>query len=144
MLIVRGHHSALKTSTWRHGVVHLAPAWCLSLLVTTPPLLGWGRYAPEGSDAISCSVDWLMTTPNALSYMVFLFLVGFFVPLLVIIGSFASIAQMIYKANDALSLLFSSFGFYVWVWVWVFCFVRVFGSTADLGLSGSLERARTS
>ena len=43
---------------------------------------GWGKFAPETS-GMSCAPDW--ESPDNLNYTIFLFVLGFIVPMLVIL-----------------------------------------------------------
>ncbi|KAK4020455.1 hypothetical protein OUZ56_002432 [Daphnia magna] len=64
--------------------------WIYSFIVSSPPLFGWGNFILEGP-GISCSVDWMSTTWNSLSYITFLFTMGFFLQILIISISYVSI-----------------------------------------------------
>ncbi|XP_058115803.1 vertebrate ancient opsin-like [Anopheles ziemanni] len=64
--------------------------WSYSFALTSPPLFGWGAYVSEAAN-ISCSVNWESQTANATSYIIFLFLFGLIVPLVVIIYSYTNI-----------------------------------------------------
>ncbi|CAH2004651.1 unnamed protein product [Acanthoscelides obtectus] len=70
--------------------------WIYSLLLTAPPLFGWGKYVHEAAN-ISCSVNWEEHTPNAMSYILYLFAFGLFLPLAVIIYSYAHIMHTMRK-----------------------------------------------
>ena len=54
----------------------------LTLAVALPPLLGWGNFAPETS-GMSCAPEW--ESRENLDYTVFLFVLGFIAPMLVIL-----------------------------------------------------------
>ena len=45
-------------------------------------LPGWGKFAPETS-GMSCAPDW--ESPDNLDYTIFLFVLGFIIPMLVIL-----------------------------------------------------------
>ncbi|XP_062565944.1 vertebrate ancient opsin-like [Armigeres subalbatus] len=64
--------------------------WSYSFALTSPPLFGWGAYVNEAAN-ISCSVNWESQTINATSYIIFLFIFGLVVPLVVIIYSYSNI-----------------------------------------------------
>ena len=51
-------------------------------LECTSLLLGWGSFAPETS-GMSCAPDW--ESPDNLDYTIFLFVLGFIVPMVVIL-----------------------------------------------------------
>ncbi|XP_065088642.1 vertebrate ancient opsin-like [Ochlerotatus camptorhynchus] len=64
--------------------------WSYSFALTSPPLFGWGAYVHEAAN-ISCSVNWESQTTNATTYIIFLFVFGLVVPLVVIIYSYSNI-----------------------------------------------------
>ncbi|XP_055605743.1 opsin-3-like [Uranotaenia lowii] len=64
--------------------------WSYSFALTSPPLFGWGAYVHEAAN-ISCSVNWESQTWNATTYIIFLFLFGLVVPLVVIVYSYTNI-----------------------------------------------------
>lgn len=57
-------------------------SWSYSLLLALPPLLGWGKYVIE-SNGMSCAPSW--KDSQDFGYNISLFVLGFFVPLAVII-----------------------------------------------------------
>merc|ERR1719233_1545461 len=57
-------------------------SWVWSITLALPPLLGWGQFRPE-SNGMSCAPSWSL--PSDRGYNIFLFILGFFSPLLVII-----------------------------------------------------------
>ncbi|XP_072153784.1 parapinopsin [Bemisia tabaci] len=79
--------------TTRTGAFWLIGAcWVHSLVVTVPPLVGWGEYVNESAN-ISCSVNWERQDVNNTSYIVFLFVFGLFVPVIVITVSYVGIVR---------------------------------------------------
>ena len=64
--------------------VMILTSWSWSLVLATPPLLGWGHFTPERSGQ-SCAPDWRSQQDKP--YNLFLFTFGFFLPLLLIIIS---------------------------------------------------------
>ncbi|KAM4643656.1 blue-sensitive opsin-like [Amazona ochrocephala] len=69
-----------------HALLGCALTWGCGLAAAAPPLLGWSRYIPEGLQC-SCGPDWY-TTNNRWhneSYVLFLFLFCFGVPLSIIV-----------------------------------------------------------
>uniref|UniRef100_A0A182VXB1 G-protein coupled receptors family 1 profile domain-containing protein n=1 Tax=Anopheles minimus TaxID=112268 RepID=A0A182VXB1_9DIPT len=64
--------------------------WGYSFALTSPPLFGWGAYVEEAAN-ISCSVNWESQTKNATTYIIFLFVFGLVVPLIVIVYSYTNI-----------------------------------------------------
>ncbi|KAG5881211.1 hypothetical protein JTB14_037058 [Gonioctena quinquepunctata] len=66
--------------------------WVYSLILTVPPLIGWGKYVNEAAN-ISCSVNWEEQSMNAMSYIMYLFVFGLVLPLGVIIYSYVHIVD---------------------------------------------------
>ncbi|CAH1371124.1 hypothetical protein MTP99_012611 [Tenebrio molitor] len=75
---------------FRNVTYLLVSIWLYSLTLTTPPLLGWGEYVNEAAN-ISCSVNWEEKSVNSMTYILFLFTFGLFVPLTIIIFSYVNI-----------------------------------------------------
>ncbi|XP_058824917.1 vertebrate ancient opsin-like [Topomyia yanbarensis] len=73
--------------------------WSYSFALTSPPLFGWGAYVNEAAN-ISCSVNWESQTTNATTYIIFLFVFGLVVPLIVIIYSYTNIV-IVMRRNSA-------------------------------------------
>ncbi|XP_049943409.1 pinopsin-like [Schistocerca serialis cubense] len=80
----------------RGAALLVAAIWLYSLLLTAPPLLGWGDYVHEAAN-ISCSVNWESRTLGATSYIVFLFAMGLVVPVAVISFSYLNIVRTLKK-----------------------------------------------
>nr|CAI5827675.1 unnamed protein product [Callosobruchus analis] len=76
--------------TRKEAIYLVLGIWTYSMILTTPPLLGWGQYVNEAAN-ISCSVNWEEQTPNAMSYIIYLFIFGLILPLVVIIYSYVNI-----------------------------------------------------
>ncbi|XP_034238480.1 pinopsin-like, partial [Thrips palmi] len=75
----------------RRGALGLiAAAWLYSLALTAPPLFGWGEYTNEAAN-ISCSINWETQSNHSTSYIIFLFVFGLLVPVVVIVWSYVNI-----------------------------------------------------
>ena len=74
--------------------------WSYSLLLSAPPLLGWGRFTPEVSGQ-SCAPDW--REAEDVPYNVFLFTAGFFLPLSVIIVSSLTVASILRQTTTSIA-----------------------------------------
>ncbi|KFZ62986.1 Pinopsin, partial [Antrostomus carolinensis] len=74
----------------RHAVIGCAFTWSWSLLWTTPPLLGWSSYVPEGLRT-SCGPNWYTGGSNNNSYILALFVTCFVMPLSLILFSYANL-----------------------------------------------------
>ncbi|CRK94999.1 CLUMA_CG008485, isoform A [Clunio marinus] len=78
--------------TYRGARFAIILIWLYSFALTSPPLFGWGKYINEAAN-ISCSVNWESQTLNATSYIVFLFVFGLVVPVVIIVYSYIRIIQ---------------------------------------------------
>ncbi|NWZ23510.1 OPSP protein, partial [Asarcornis scutulata] len=74
----------------RHAVSGCAFTWSWSLLWTTPPLLGWSSYVPEGLRT-SCGPNWYTGGSNNNSYILALFVACFVLPLGLILFSYTNL-----------------------------------------------------
>ena len=75
-------------------------SWTYSLLLSSPPLVGWGRFSPEVSGQ-SCAPDWRKA--EDVPYNVFLFTAGFFIPLSVIVVSSLTVASILRKTTTSIA-----------------------------------------
>lgn len=82
----------------------IALLWCFSLIWSIFPLFGWSAYVPEGANTV-CSIRWYspISATNT-SYVACLFIFFFFIPLLVIIASYAisycNVRRMVRQAEN--------------------------------------------
>ncbi|NXL93803.1 OPSP protein, partial [Alectura lathami] len=74
----------------RHAVSGCAFTWGWALLWSTPPLLGWSSYVPEGLRT-SCGPNWYTGGSNNNSYILSLFVTCFVLPLSLILFSYTSL-----------------------------------------------------
>ncbi|NWW10412.1 OPSP protein, partial [Oreocharis arfaki] len=74
----------------RHAANGCAFTWGWSLLWTTPPLLGWCSYVPEGLRT-SCGPNWYTGGSNNSSYILALFVTCFVMPLSLILFSYTNL-----------------------------------------------------
>ncbi|NXM91011.1 OPSP protein, partial [Oenanthe oenanthe] len=74
----------------RHAATGCAFTWGWSLLWTTPPLLGWSSYVPEGLRT-SCGPNWYTGGSNNNSYILSLFVTCFVMPLGLILFSYTNL-----------------------------------------------------
>nr|AGB67500.1 c-like opsin [Tripedalia cystophora]QBL02614.1 opsin-like GPCR [Tripedalia cystophora] len=65
------------------------PSWLYGFFWAFTPLVGWGGYANEG--LARCSIDWRVTDPIGVSYIISLFVFCFVLPVAVMLMSFAAI-----------------------------------------------------
>lgn len=93
LAIARPIHAA-KKMTRKKAFLMIVTVWLWSLASSLPPLFGWGRYIPEGFQT-SCTFDYLTRTDNNRTYIFFLYIFGFAVPLGVIIVSYGLIVRAV-------------------------------------------------
>uniref|UniRef100_A0A8C5T3Z8 G-protein coupled receptors family 1 profile domain-containing protein n=1 Tax=Malurus cyaneus samueli TaxID=2593467 RepID=A0A8C5T3Z8_9PASS len=74
----------------RHAASGCAFTWGWALLWTTPPLLGWSSYVPEGLRT-SCGPNWYTGGSTNNSYILALFVTCFVLPLSLILFSYANL-----------------------------------------------------
>nr|XP_045612178.1 parapinopsin-like [Procambarus clarkii] len=76
--------------THRRALLIICCSWAYAFITTTPPLFGWGGFGIEGP-GISCSIDWVTRSWQNTSYIVFLFVLGLGVPVVVMAFSYTNI-----------------------------------------------------
>ncbi|XP_029159986.1 rhodopsin-like isoform X2 [Nylanderia fulva] len=84
----------MKILSLRHAYILALLVWIYALSLSLPPLFNWGTYGPEAGN-ISCSVSWEIhdsETHNE-SYIGFIFIIGFFLPVTIIISSYYGIIR---------------------------------------------------
>jgi len=69
----------------------------ISLVLALPPLFGWGHFMPE-ENGMSCAPSW--KSPEDSGYNIFLFTIGFFAPVFLILFTSVSILTTIHKAKS--------------------------------------------
>nr|AAF12820.1 deep brain photoreceptor protein pinopsin [Bufo japonicus] len=74
----------------RHAVMGCAFTWIWAFLWTSPPLIGWCSYVPEGLGT-SCGPNWYTGGTNNNSYILALFTTCFMMPLTTIIFSYSNL-----------------------------------------------------
>lgn len=70
--------------------------WIYGLLMTVPPLFGWGRYVQDIFEP-SCTFDYYSHDLNAQTFLAYLLIGGFFVPAVVIVFCYFSMFRQILK-----------------------------------------------
>merc|ERR1719431_2201736 len=74
-------------------------AWGVAVFVAACPIFGWGGYGPEGI-LTSCSFDYLSQDISTVTYNLFMIIFDFFVPLMIIVGSYFMIVKAL-RTQDA-------------------------------------------
>ena len=57
--------------------------WMYAMALSLPPLFGWGRYTPDQSGLLGCSVDWHSREVDQ-GYIIYLLIMGFGTPSIII------------------------------------------------------------
>nr|CCP46948.1 Ek arthropsin [Euperipatoides kanangrensis] len=70
--------------------------WIYCLILASPPLFGWSQYVPEGF-LTSCSFEYLDRNLLTRSFILYLFILGFALPCLVILFCYIFIIKSIYN-----------------------------------------------
>ncbi|KAJ7372933.1 hypothetical protein OS493_015389 [Desmophyllum pertusum] len=85
---------AMKTSgTGKRGMITIIlVVWGVVITWGCMPLFSWSSYVPEGSGAV-CSINWKSAQPADISYVICTFVLFLFVPVIVIIASYAAISH---------------------------------------------------
>ncbi|XP_045211105.2 rhodopsin, GQ-coupled-like [Mercenaria mercenaria] len=91
--IARPLHVA-KFMTRKRAFLMIVVVWIWSFVSATPPIFGWGRYITEGFGT-SCTFDYLTRTDNNRSFIFFLYIFGFAVPLGIIFVCYAMIIRAV-------------------------------------------------
>ena len=87
----------LSTPIGKQGIVKITlVVWGICITWGILPLLGWSSYEREGSGAV-CSIKWKSTHPADAWYVIFTFVWFVFVPLVVIVASYAAISHDLRK-----------------------------------------------
>ena len=74
-----------KVTSNKKSLLIISFIWIYSLIISIPPLLGWGRYVPEIS-GLGCVPDWYSENMSY-THFIFMFVFGFGMPTSVIIVS---------------------------------------------------------
>ena len=82
------HYNIMQTSNRRLSTKQvtglIVGTWVYGMVAMMPPIFGWNKFVP-GAAQISCCPDWVAKSPAAISYNIFLVIVGFVAPLTVIV-----------------------------------------------------------
>lgn len=91
-VIVMGMSGTPLTTT--RAMINIAISWLMASIWTFAPLLGWGRYVPEGN-MTACGTDYFSMDINNLSYVHVFALYTYFIPLLYIIFAYTHIVKAV-------------------------------------------------
>ncbi|KAK1786904.1 hypothetical protein P4O66_017287, partial [Electrophorus voltai] len=84
-----------------HAITGVGVTWIMALTCAAPPLLGWSRYIPEGMQC-SCGIDYYTPKPevNNTSFVIYMFILHFSVPLLIIFFCYSRLLCTIRAARN--------------------------------------------
>nr|ANV21058.1 rhodopsin [Geotria australis] len=85
-----------------HAIMGVALTWVMALSCAAPPLLGWSRYLPEGMQC-SCGPDYYTMNPtyNNESFVIYMFIVHFTIPFVIIFFSYGRLLCTVKEAAAA-------------------------------------------
>nr|UVC66198.1 rhodopsin-like middle wavelength-sensitive opsin 2 [Sargocentron punctatissimum] len=85
--------------TGSHAGAGVAFTWIMALACAAPPLFGWSRYLPEGMQC-SCGPDYytLAEGYNNESYVIYMFVVHFLIPVFLIFFTYGSLVLTVKAA----------------------------------------------
>ncbi|XP_071555730.1 rhodopsin [Temnothorax nylanderi] len=94
----------MRTFSIRHAYILAFLVWIYALSLSLPPFFNWGTYGPEAGN-ISCSVSWEVHDPKTHNdtYIGFLFIFGFFLPIIIIISSYCGIIKTLKKIGKRIN-----------------------------------------
>jgi len=88
------HGVSGKPMTFGKAAIMIVFIWTNSITVSMGPMLGWGRYVPEGI-LDSCSFDYLSKDWNTRSFGIFIFVYSYVVPLSTIVYFYLFIVKTV-------------------------------------------------
>ncbi|XP_034022306.1 green-sensitive opsin-like [Thalassophryne amazonica] len=82
-----------------HAAAGVIFTWIMAMSCAGPPLFGWSRYLPEGMQC-SCGPDYYTLAPgyNNESFVIYMFVVHFFVPVFLIFFCYGSLVLTVKAA----------------------------------------------
>uniref|UniRef100_A0A3Q4BWC0 Rhodopsin n=1 Tax=Mola mola TaxID=94237 RepID=A0A3Q4BWC0_MOLML len=85
--------------TGTHAAAGVIFTWIMAFSCAGPPLFGWSRYLPEGMQC-SCGPDYYTLAPgyNNESYVIYMFVVHFFIPVFLIFFTYGSLVLTVKAA----------------------------------------------
>nr|ATY71611.1 rhodopsin 1 [Maurolicus mucronatus] len=85
-----------------HAIMGLVFSWVMASSCSVPPLFGWSRYIPEGMQC-SCGIDYYTRAEgfNNESFVIYMFIVHFTIPLLIILFCYGRLLCAVKEAAAA-------------------------------------------
>ena len=88
--VVKPHIKEYLLNKKKYQVRILIFIWCWPFIIAACPLFGWSSFVPEGLSVVCC-VNWQSNKPNDVSYNFFIMVMGYFVPMIVILTTQSSV-----------------------------------------------------
>ncbi|CAH3107798.1 unnamed protein product [Pocillopora meandrina] len=88
--ISRNEIAQQNRMTGKAEMLLLTGIWLYAIVLTIPPAMGWNKFIPIPS-RVSCHPDWYSQDLSSRSYIIYLVTFGFFIPLVIILGSYGGI-----------------------------------------------------
>ncbi|GAU92194.1 hypothetical protein RvY_04307 [Ramazzottius varieornatus] len=100
------YYAITRWATWHLSYARvfrwIAALWVIAFTLIIPPLFGWSRYVIEGIQT-SCSFDWLTQEPVEKAYVLYLTVLGFFLPLIVIFVCYVRIIRYVVRHRQVMN-----------------------------------------
>jgi 7 transmembrane receptor (rhodopsin family) len=90
--------------TYRQVLVWICILWLFSLVLMMPPLFGWSRFILEGIQT-SCTFDFFTRSTWSISYVLYLTVLGYILPVIVILVCYCLIVRHLVRHR---SIMFNS------------------------------------
>ena len=81
--VKRNSPNSRSNASPRQNAILIVCSWLYGFITMLPPLAGWNRFVP-GQAGFSCAPDWVAPDVSSKAYIVWLIVVGFFTPLIII------------------------------------------------------------
>lgn len=95
--VILSRHYQSSGLTREKALLCISCIWIYALSLSLPPLFGWNRYIIE-TPGIACSVDWETTSLVNTSYIIYIFVLGFFAPIFLMVFCYGKVIYIVYKA----------------------------------------------
>ncbi|XP_067119785.1 vertebrate ancient opsin-like isoform X1 [Centruroides vittatus] len=94
--VILSRHYQSAGLTKEKAVACIVCIWIYALSMSLPPLFGWNRYTLE-TPGIACSVDWETKSVTNTSYIIYIFILGYFAPILIMASCYGKVIYIVCK-----------------------------------------------
>lgn len=108
-LVIAQPFHMMRTASNGRSLRQIVVVWAWALLWSSPPMLGWGSYIPEGLQ-VSCTFDYLTRTPANIAFNYCLFGLGFCVPVTAIVCAYIGIIRSVRRQSKNLQVACRNLG----------------------------------